>query len=391
MPDIRLLEKKTNKNLKMTNDKNLANVNFAEGFNLITPDEIKKYLDQYVIGQEEAKKTISVAVYNHYKKIINNETNNDIELDKSNIILLGNTGSGKTLLVKTIAKLLNVPCYIQDCTKITASGYVGSDVEDCLAGLLRTCNYDIDAAQHGIVMLDEGDKIATKGAGPSITRDVSGECVQQSLLKIVEGDLVGVPPAGGRKHPEQPLIYVNTSNILFILSGAFVGLDGIIKNRVGHGKIGFDSALTNNLLNDDNVYDFVSPQDIREFGFIPEFVGRFPIISHVNKLSEEDLYTILKEPKNSLVKQYTRLLGMDNTKLIIEDGALREIAKIAFELETGARGLRAIFEEVMEDVMYNAPKNKSAAKTVKFVLTEKIVKKATEKKYSTLFKLKKGA
>lgn len=361
-------------------------------FNLMSPVEIKEYLDQYVIGQDEAKKTLSVAVYNHYKKIISNtEHRNSVELDKSNIILLGNTGSGKTLLVKTIAKLLNVPCYIQDCTKITASGYVGSDVEDCLAGLLRSCNYDLDRAQFGIVMLDEGDKIATKGAGPSITRDVSGECVQQSLLKIVEGDLVGVPPAGGRKHPEQPLIYVNTENILFILSGAFVGLDSIIKNRVGHGRIGFDSVVANDLLNDDNVYDFASPQDLREFGFIPEFVGRFPIISHVNKLTEEDLYTILKKPKNSLVKQYTKLLEMDNTKLVIEDDALREIAKIAFELETGARGLRAIFEDVMEDIMYNAPKNKNKERQVKFTLTENIVKKATEKKYGTLFKIKKSA
>ena len=365
---------------------------FNDGFNIMSPAEIKAYLDQYVIGQEDAKKTLSVAVYNHYKKILNNTRyENDIEIDKSNVILLGNTGSGKTLMVKTIAKLLNVPCYIQDCTKITASGYVGSDVEDCLAGLLRSCDYNLDMAQFGIVMLDEGDKIATKGAGPSITRDVSGECVQQSLLKIVEGDLVGVPPAGGRKHPEQPLIYIDTTNILFILSGAFVGLDSIIKDRIGHGRIGFNVTEANNLVNEDNVYDFTSPQDIREFGFIPEFVGRFPIITHVNKLSEDDLYAILKEPKNSLVKQFTQLLAMDNTELVIEDDALREIAKIAFELETGARGLRAIFEEVMEDVMFNAPKNKNKKSAVKFSLTEEIVKKATEKKYSTLLKIKKSA
>jgi len=376
----------------MREAKETKNFDPANGFNLLTPSEIKEYLDQYVIGQEEAKKALSVAVYNHYKKIINN-TNvySGVEIDKSNIILLGNTGSGKTLLVKTIARLLNVPCYIQDCTKITASGYVGSDVEDCLAGLLRSCDYDLDRAQYGIVMLDEGDKIATKGAGPSITRDVSGECVQQSLLKIVEGDLVGVPPAGGRKHPEQPLIYVDTTNILFILSGAFVGLDAIIKDRVGHGRIGFESALRNEMVNDDNIYDFASPQDIREFGFIPEFVGRFPIISHVNKLTEEDLFTILKEPKNALVKQYEQLLAMDNTELIIEDDALKAIAKIAFELETGARGLRAIFEEVMEDVMFNAPKNKKSKRAVKFTLTKEIVEKATEKKYSTLLKIKKSA
>lgn len=365
---------------------------FDEGFNLITPEEIKAYLDQYVIGQEEAKKTLSVAVYNHYKKIINNEFNqNNIEIDKSNVILLGNTGSGKTLMVKTIAKLLNVPCYIQDCTKITASGYVGSDVEDCLAGLLRVCDYNIELAQRGIVMLDEGDKIATKGAGPSITRDVSGECVQQSLLKIVEGDIVGVPPAGGRKHPEQSLIYVDTTNILFILSGAFVGLDSIIKDRIGHGRIGFNAISASDYVNDDNVYSFASPQDMRDFGLIPEFVGRFPIICHVNKLTEEDLYAILKEPKNSLVKQYTQLLEMDNTKLIIEDEALKEIAKIAFELETGARGLRAIFENVMENIMFEAPKNKGNRKPVKFVLTAELVKENTEKKYGSLLKIKKIA
>ena len=376
--------------MKETKNNNYFNPYDCES--IMSPSGIKAYLDQYVIGQDEAKKTLSVAVYNHYKKILNNNVlDNDVEIDKSNIILLGNTGSGKTLLVKTIARLLNVPCYIQDCTKITASGYVGSDVEDCLSGLLRVCDYNLEAAQYGIVMLDEGDKIATKGAGPSITRDVSGECVQQSLLKIVEGDLVGVPPAGGRKHPEQQLIYVDTTNILFILSGAFVGLDEIIKNRVGHGRIGFDAVMSNDLVNDDNVYDFTTAQDMREFGFIPEFVGRFPIISHVNKLTEKQLFSILKEPKNSLLKQYTQLLAMDNTELIVEDSALKEIAKIAYELETGARGLRSIFEDVMEDIMYDAPKNASSESPVKFVLSQKIVKKATEKKYGTLFKLKKSA
>ena len=366
--------------------------NLEEGFNIMTPEEIKNYLDQYVIGQEEAKRTLSVAVYNHYKKIAEREIGEDsVELDKSNVMLLGNTGSGKTLLVKTIARLLNVPCYIQDCTKITASGYVGSDVEDCLVGLLRVCDYDIELAQYGIIMLDECDKIATKGAGPSITRDVSGECVQQSLLKIVEGELVGVPPMGGRKHPEQSLIYLDTSNILFILSGAFVGLDNIIKDRIGHGRIGFNAVSALDMIDEDNIYSYASPQDMRDFGFIPEFVGRFPIITHVNKLSVDDLYAILKEPKNSLVKQYTRLLEMDNTELSIEDEALREIAKIAFELETGARGLRAIFENVMENVMFDAPKNKKKRRPVKFVLTAELVKENTEKKYGSLLKLKKIA
>ena len=361
------------------------------GFSLMTPSEIKAFLDQYVIGQDDAKKTLSVAVYNHYKKIFNNTRNNNIEIDKSNIILLGNTGSGKTLLVKTIAKLLNVPCYIQDCTKITASGYVGSDVEDCLAGLLRTCDYDVDAAQYGIVMLDEGDKIALKGAGPSITRDVSGECVQQSLLKIVEGDIVGVPPAGGRKHPEQPLIYVDTTNILFILSGAFVGLDRIVKERVGYGTIGFNTSVIEDSIDENNIYSYVTPQDMREFGLIPEFVGRFPIISHVNKLSEDDLYQIIKEPKNALVKQYTQLLELDGMKLEIDDEAIREIAHIAFTLETGARGLRAIFEDVMEDIMFTAPNNRTAKAKKVFRLTSEYVKERTDKKYGALIKMKKSA
>ena len=267
------------------------------------PDQIKAWLDERVIGQEEAKKTLSVAVYNHYKRIIHRDDPEcKTRIDKSNVILLGNTGCGKTLLVKSIAELLNVPCYIQDCTKITASGYVGSDVEDCLAGLLRSCDYDIEAAQHGIVVLDEGDKIARKEAGISITRDVSGECVQQSLLKIVEGDLVGVPPMGGRKHPEQPLMYVDTTDILFILSGAFVGLEDIISGRIGADshRIGFGNGAGNQ----DPVEDILSevtPEDIRDFGFIPEFIGRFPVITHVNPLSCEDLERILSEPKDSLL------------------------------------------------------------------------------------------
>ena len=356
---------------------------------LMTPSEMKAYLDQYVIGQDEAKKALSVAVYNHYKRIFNNSMEeNDIEIDKSNILLLGSTGSGKTLLVKTIAKALNVPCYIQDCTKITASGYVGSDVEDCLAGLLRSCDYNLEQAECGIVMLDEGDKIATKGVSASNIRDVSGECVQQSLLKIVEGDIVGVPPMGGRKHPEQPLIYVNTTNILFILSGAFVGLDSIVKARIGQTKIGFNVTPKDEMINEDNVNTYITPQDIREFGFIPEFVGRFPIITYVNKLSEKDLLTILKEPKNSLVKQYTKLLEMDNTVLEIEEDALKEIAKIAFTLGTGARGLRAIFETVMADTMFETPNNTRKRKPVTFTLTAEMVRAATEKKYGTIMKLK---
>ena len=357
----------------------------GQGTNLMTPQAIKEYLDKYVIGQEEAKKTLSVAVYNHYKKILNNF--DEVEIDKSNIILLGSTGSGKTLLVKTIARLLNVPCYIQDCTKITESGYVGSDVEECLVGLLRTCDYNVSMAEIGIVMLDEGDKLAKKGAGVSITRDVSGEGVQQSLLKIVEGDLVGVPPAGGRKHPEQPLIYVNTKNILFILSGAFVGIEDIIKKRSGRSKIGFMTEEEGVNLNDDNAIEYVTHTDVRDFGFIPELVGRFPIITHVNKLSEDDLVRIIKDPKNSILKQYTALLKLDNTDLEMTDDALRLIAKLTLSMDTGARGLRTVFEEIMEDIMYTAPDiAKNSRKRNKVVIDENFVRKACEKKYSYILK-----
>lgn len=323
---------------------------------LYRPDEIKSYLDQYIIGQEEAKKVLSVAVYNHYKKIIHrSESTTGTEIDKSNVLICGPTGAGKTMIIKTIAKMLNVGCYVQDSSKVTASGYVGSDVEECLVGLLRTCDYNIQKAQMGIVVFDEVDKIAKKDAGPSITRDVSGECVQQTLLKMVEGDIVGVPPTGGRKHPEQQLLYVDTTNILFIGIGAFVGLDTIIKRRMGTNKIGF-TAERDNGAKEEAYYKYATPQDLRDYGFIPEFVGRFPIISSVEKLSIDTLTTILKEPKNSLVKQYTELLAMDGVQLIFEDEAVKEIATKAYDLGTGARGLRSIMEKVMMDIMYDAPR-----------------------------------
>lgn len=345
------------------------------------PSQIKAYLDQYVIGQETAKKVLSVAVYNHYKKVLNNNTieEDGVEIDKSNIILLGETGCGKTHLVKTIAKLLSVPYYIQDCTKITASGYVGSDVEECLVGLLRACDYNKDLAEMGIVMLDEGDKIAKKDAGPSITRDVSGECVQQSLLKIIEGDTVGVPPNGGRKHPEQPLLYVNTKNILFILSGAFVGLNEIVSKRMGKvNKIGFAGDKTETTK--EEYLEYTTPQDIRDFGMIAEFVGRFPIITHVNALKIEDLVRILKEPKNAVTKQYKKLLEWDGVELVFEDEALAEIARIASSLKTGARGLKTIIETVMTDIMYDSPEKKAK----KIVVTKDIVVEKTKVKYNKL-------
>ena len=354
------------------------------GVRIPTPQEIKQHLDMYVIGQEETKRILSVAVYNHYKKLIYNEQFAFVspELDKSNILITGPTGSGKTLLVRTIAEMLNVPYYIQDCTKLTASGYVGSDVEDCIAGLLRACNYDVKKAQRGIVMLDEIDKIAKKSAGPSITRDVSGECVQQSLLKIVEGDLVGVQPQGGRKHPEQSLTYVNTSNILFIASGAFVGLENITRARMEHGrsKIGFNNTKRKSI-SDEEVKSHINTEDLRNFGFIPEFIGRFPVITTITKLGKDDLKRILTEPRRNIISQYVDLLDMDNTELHFDDGAIDEIADIAYNLGTGARALRNIAETVMTDIMFDAPNNIGKKTKVRLTVDRETVRSNAGKKY----------
>lgn len=319
------------------------------------PDQIKEYLDRNVIGQDEAKKTLSVAVYNHYKRLLHrSDPKCRVRLQKSNIILLGETGCGKTLLVQKVAELLNVPFYIQDTTKLTASGYVGSDVEDCLAGLLRSCNYDVEMAQKGIIVLDEGDKMARKEAGPSITRDVSGECVQQSLLKIVEGDLVGVQPEGGRKHPEQPLVYIDTTDILFVITGAFVGLREIVGRRLscGRGRIGFTQEGRGE---EEVSLSDVTAHDLREYGLIPELVGRFPVVTHVNPLGKDDLVRILTEPEDSLVAQYKELLREDGISLEFTPEALTAIADEALSTGTGARGLRRAMEKVMRDVMYEAP------------------------------------
>lgn len=348
------------------------------------PSEIKAELDKYVIGQEEAKKVLSVAVYNHYKRVLHNSsrpTGHGDVLEKSNVVLLGQTGCGKTYMVKTIARLLDVPCYIQDCTKITESGYVGSDVEECLVGLLRDCDYDVETAQMGIVVLDECDKLSKQEAGPSITRDVGGVGVQQALLKIVEGDTVGVPPMGGRKHPEQPLIYVDTTNILFIASGAFVGLEEIIEKRLGYkGRIGYSDSGEESRL-PGSTLSYATPHDLREYGMIPEFVGRFPVITSVEALTEEDLVAILTKPRNSLVNQYREMMAFDGLKLKVEKNALKAVAAYAAKLGTGARGLRSIMETVMTDTMYEAP-SLPAGSTV--VITEKIVRARMERKYGRL-------
>ena len=339
------------------------------------PSKVKAYLDKRVIGQEDAKKTLAVAVYNHMKRSVLRAQDKNTSVRKSNIILMGGTGCGKTYLVKCIADYMKVPCYIQDCTKITASGYVGSDVEDCLGGLLRSCNYDLEKAKHGIVVLDEIDKNAVRSAGPSITRDVSGECVQQSLLKIVEGDLVGVAPMGGRKHPEQPLLYLDTSDILFIATGAFVGMEDIVSRRlgVGGGKIGY--GRTGAGTGEVNLLDAVTPQDLRDFGMIPEFVGRFPVISHVEPLGKDALVRILTEPEDALVKEYRQLLEMDGVGLTFEDGALDAVAEQALSMRTGARGLRGIMESFMRDVMFEAPDIKGGGREVR-ITREMVDRKA---------------
>lgn len=320
------------------------------------PKEIKSYLDQYVIGQDNAKKTLSVAIYNHYKRFLSNlieDENsefNDVTIEKSNVMLIGDTGTGKTFMIKMIAKQLGVPCYIADATKLTESGYVGDDVENIIVGLLQECDYNIEVAKRGIVVIDEIDKISRKSENPSITRDVGGEGVQQGLLKIIEGSVVGVPPQGGRKHPEQQLIYVDTSNILFIGMGAFSGLDKIIEKRLNKRIIGF-----NNQSKDDaeiDIYDEVNTDDLKHFGLIPELIGRFPVITNTNKLTKEDLCRIITEPKNAILKQYQKLFSIDNIKLSFTEEAIQTIAENCLEYNIGARGLRRIMENVLNDIMY---------------------------------------
>lgn len=343
-------------------------------YTLLKPKEIKAKLDEYIIGQENAKKVLSVAVYNHFKRI-NMIDNDEIEMQKSNILLIGPTGSGKTLLAQTLAKILNVPLAIADATTVTEAGYVGDDVENVLLKLIKAADYDIELAQRGIIYIDEIDKIARKSENTSITRDVSGEGVQQALLKIIEGTVSSVPPQGGRKHPNQEMIEIDTTNILFIVGGAFAGLENKIKSRLNKKQIGFGLKNDKTELDDMSIFEHVLPEDIRKFGIIPELIGRLPVITALSELNKEALKSILTKPKNAIVKQYKKYFELENVNLEFEEEAIDEIAELALKRKIGARGLRSIIENTMMDLMYEIPSQENVEKVV---VTKELIKEKNE-------------
>ncbi len=345
------------------------------------PIEIKSFLDEYIVGQEQTKKAMSVAVYNHYKRLLQSKSPNDgVEIEKSNIVLVGETGTGKTLVARTIARMLNVPFSIVDATVLTQAGYVGEDVESILSRLLQAADYDVEKAERGIVFIDEIDKIARKGDNPSITRDVSGEGVQQALLKLLEGAVVNVAPKGGRKHPEQKFIQVNTKDILFVAGGAFSGIDRIISKRLNMQAVGYSASIDEDKIDEDNLLQYIIPADLKSFGLIPEIIGRLPVLSYMNPLDAKTLRAILTEPKNSIIKQYTKLFFMDDVEFSMTEGALQYIVDMAVEYKLGARGLRSLCEAILTDAMFELPgSDVKEFEVTREYAEEKLTKKALQK------------